>query len=227
MSLPKGQRFRSDFPLFGLPHFANRLPTSVSEPAFQLSLNDVHTLRVDLSSTSLPRVTVTADFHCVTTWSYPQVTWSGVGFRSLYTLYCAYYRSQSTTMLPPIRGAVIYAQDGCRTTLSLKDLLSDDVLIADTLGKQPLPAEHGAPLRLIAPAHYGYKSIKHVTKVSFYTKRPVIKTGLLWLLDHPRARVHKEERGRLLPQLFLRYVYRQLIASTVKRFKDATRHEKR
>ncbi len=129
-------------------------------------------------------------------------------------------------MLPPIRGAVIHGRDGCRTTLSLKDLLSDDVLIADTLGEQPLSVEHGAPLRLIAPAHYGYKNIKYVTKISFYTKMPVVKTGLLWLLDHPRARVSKEERGRLLPQLALRYAYRHLIASTVKRFNDAVVKDK-
>ena len=43
--------------------------------------------------------------------------------------------------------------------LPLEDLLAPDVLLADRLEGQPLPVAHGAPLRLVAPAHYGYKSV--------------------------------------------------------------------
>jgi hypothetical protein len=40
-------------------------------------------------------------------------------------------------------------------------------------------------------------------------------------MDHPRARVAQEERGRGLPGWLLRVVYRPLIPGTVKRFANA------
>jgi hypothetical protein len=40
-------------------------------------------------------------------------------------------------------------------------------------------------------------------------------------MDHPRARVAMEERGRIFPGWVLRYLYRPLIGPTVKRFQRA------
>jgi DMSO/TMAO reductase YedYZ molybdopterin-dependent catalytic subunit len=31
-----------------------------------------------------------------------------------------------------------------------------------------LTVAHGAPLRLVAPAHYGYKSAKHLSRIEFW-----------------------------------------------------------
>ncbi len=52
--------------------------------------------------------------------------------------------------------------------LSLDELLRPDVLLAARLDGEPLPIEHGAPLRLIAPARYGYKSVKHLHRIKFW-----------------------------------------------------------
>jgi len=120
-----------------------------------------------------------------------------------------------------ITGAIMYAQDGYKTSLQLADLLGEDVLLADTLDGQPLTIEHGAPVRLVAPAHYGYKNLKHLAKIEFYSTMPVLKRGTRAFLDHPRARVFKEERGRWVPGWILRYVYRLLVPGTVKDFKVA------
>ena len=125
-----------------------------------------------------------------------------------------------------IVGAVFYAQDGCKTSLELEDLLAQDVLLADTLNGQPLSIEHGAPIRLVAPEHYGYKNLKHVSKIEFYSNMPVIKRGLSAFLDHPRARVHEEERSRWIPGWVLRYAYRLLISGTVNDFKVAMKKYK-
>ncbi|GIS07821.1 MAG: hypothetical protein CM15mP111_4360 [Hyphomicrobiales bacterium] len=38
---------------------------------------------------------------------------------------------------------------------------------------EPLPKQNGAPLRLIVPWKYGFKSIKSITKISFKGKEPV------------------------------------------------------
>ena len=40
------------------------------------------------------------------------------------------------------------------------------MLVLDMAGK-PLPDRHGAPLRLIAPSKYGYKSAKLITAITF------------------------------------------------------------
>ena len=37
---------------------------------------------------------------------------------------------------------------------------------------KPLPKQHGAPLRLIVPWKYGYKSIKSIVKIDFIEKQP-------------------------------------------------------
>ncbi|MDB3936414.1 molybdopterin-dependent oxidoreductase, partial [Granulosicoccus sp.] len=120
-------------------------------------------------------------------------------------------------------GAILCAQDGYRTSLILEDLMMEGVVLADSLNSQPLSVEHGAPLRLIAPAHYGYKNLKHLKRIEFFTDLPVVKRGFRAFLDHPRARVKEEERGRWIPGWILRYVYRTLITSTAKEFSDGMR----
>ena len=101
----------------------------------------------------------------------------------------------------------------------LEDLLADDVLLADELNGEPLSIEHGAPLRLVAPQHYGYKSLKHLAKLEFCAHAPVIKHGALAFLDHPRARVALEERGQWVPDWLLRRFYRLFVTRTAERFR--------
>ena len=50
---------------------------------------------------------------------------------------------------------------------SIQDLLSPRVLFAMDMNRQPLADRHGAPLRLIDPARYGYKSAKLITSIEF------------------------------------------------------------
>jgi DMSO/TMAO reductase YedYZ molybdopterin-dependent catalytic subunit len=93
--------------------------------------------------------------------------------------------------------------------------LGPDVLMADQMNGEALSFEHGAPLRLIAPSHYAYKSVKHITEIEFWSE---FKPGP-GLLEHPRARVGFEERGRLMPGRLLRSLYRPLIAPVTSRFR--------
>lgn len=50
---------------------------------------------------------------------------------------------------------------------TIQDLLSPRVLFAMDMHGQPLADRHGAPLRLIDPARYGYKSAKLITSIEF------------------------------------------------------------
>jgi DMSO/TMAO reductase YedYZ molybdopterin-dependent catalytic subunit len=103
--------------------------------------------------------------------------------------------------------------------LPLADLLAPDVVIADRFDDRPLTVEHGAPIRLIAPAHYGYKSAKHLVAIELRHDAEGYRPLLPRLLDHPRARVAFEERGQLLPGWLLRYAFRPFIQPIIRDLK--------
>jgi len=92
------------------------------------------------------------------------------------------------------------------------------VLLADRLDGEPLSIAHGAPLRLVAPAHYGYKSVKHVNRIEFWRDSRHYRPVGFRFMVHPRARVAREERGRWIPGWALRYLYRPLVRPTASRF---------
>lgn len=215
--IPPGQNIRSDFPRFGLPQYAQRFPSRPRDKSILIVVKGIEEFDIDDALADLPRTTMQTDFHCVTTWTYPDVKWGGVKFSEFFLKHIKPLKTNGTHFV----AAVLYAQDGYRTTLLLEDLLKDDVMLADSLDDLPLSIEHGAPLRLIAPAHYGYKNVKHLKKIEFYQTVPVIKRGMLAFLDHPRARVHMEERGRWIPGWVLRYVFRPFISRTVRAFSVA------
>jgi len=118
---------------------------------------------------------------------------------------------------------VLKAQDGYKTSLPLEDLLKDNVIIADQLDEKPLTLEHGAPVRIIAPDHYGYKNLKHIKRIEFYTEKQNVKQGYLKFMDHPRARVAFEERACTGPSFFFRWAYKFGIQSTIRDYEKATK----
>lgn len=215
MVLPPGQKARNDFPRFGLPQYADRFPSKTTDLVIELEINGQGIKEIDLSSHDIPRSTIKTDFHCVTTWSYVGAEWGGVRVSDL-------VESLSLSAeMNSLVGVILSAQDGYKTSLLIEDLLGEDVMLADTLDGHPLSIEHGAPVRLIAPKHYGYKNLKHLKKIEFHSELPVIKRGFSAFLDHPRARVSKEERGRWVPGWILRFLYRMMITGTVKDFDKA------
>lgn len=212
-NLPPGQEYRSDFPRFGLPQYADRRPTCTDRRLLSIRINGGKAVVLDDAFAGLTTVERTSDFHCVTTWSYPSLTWRGVLFRD--------FVDKIVTPLAagqPLHYVVYRAQDGYKTSLPMADALDQSVLIADQLNQSPLCVAHGAPLRFVAPRHYGYKNLKHLAALEFYTERPSIKRGFKAFLDHPRARVALEERGRWFPGWLLRRIYRPQIARTIKQF---------
>ncbi len=221
-----GQLPRSDLPRFGLPRYASRFPSAPDERTLELIAPDGVNNTVMLPCTSEPdntgieRVTLQVTFHCVTTWSTPGLTWSGVRFADFFDMYL-----QPLCSVPnQIEQIVFVAQDGYKTSLPVADCLDESVLIADELDGHSLTIEHGAPLRLIAPKHYGYKNLKHLRRIELRTCARPIKRGIYHMLDHPRARVEFEERGRYLPGWLLRPLYRLFIPRTVKLFSRQLEH---
>ena len=56
-------------------------------------------------------------------------------------------------------------------SLPVADALSPDVLLADTMNGEPLPREHGGPLRLIVPGFYGVAQVKWVERIEVWPSR--------------------------------------------------------
>jgi DMSO/TMAO reductase YedYZ molybdopterin-dependent catalytic subunit len=108
---------------------------------------------------SLPRVKVKGDFHCVTKWSRLDNLWEGVAASEI---------MKRVGVAPEVKFVLVHGYDGGWTTnLPFSDFATDDVLFADKHDGQPLTLEHGAPLRLIVPRLYAWKSAKWVRGVEF------------------------------------------------------------
>jgi DMSO/TMAO reductase YedYZ molybdopterin-dependent catalytic subunit len=164
----------------------------------------------------LRRVEILADFHCVTTWSVLDLQWSGWRLRDL-------WNDVVKPQAHPVAGVThirAISADGFSSALELDDALMDDVLIADQPGGRPLKPVHGAPFRLVAPAHNAYKSVKHLAPLTVHTEAPRTSGGSL---QHPRARVEHEERHGRIPGRPLRWPYRLLIVPTAMWAKRALR----
>jgi DMSO/TMAO reductase YedYZ molybdopterin-dependent catalytic subunit len=145
--------------------------------------------------------------------------WSGARFAD-------FYHQVVVPLAAPAADAtfvVLHGQDGARMSLPLEDLLATDVLLADRLNGQPLSIAHGAPLRLVAPAHYAYKSVKHIDRIELWRSSASYRPVGFRFMVHPRARVAHEERGQWVPGWVLRYLYRPLIRPTAARFEEAMR----
>ena len=86
--------------------------------------------------------------------------------------FVAFYRAVIEPVLTP--GAVVThlgfgGLDGYRCFVLIEDALADGVLIAERLDGRPLDSDHGAPVRLVSPAQYGYKSTKHLRRIDVRT----------------------------------------------------------
>jgi sulfoxide reductase catalytic subunit YedY len=56
--------------------------------------------------------------------------------------------------------------------LRLDEALNPLTLVATGIYGKPLPKQHGAPVRLVVPWKYGYKSIKSIVKIEFVERQP-------------------------------------------------------
>jgi DMSO/TMAO reductase YedYZ molybdopterin-dependent catalytic subunit len=107
---------------------------------------------------ALPRVQLTADFHCVTTWSRYDNAWEGVHIREIL---------QRALPKPTAHFVMAHSFTGYTTNMPLSALDDDDVLIAFKHDGQDLEPEHGGPVRLIVPKLYAYKSAKWLDGLEF------------------------------------------------------------
>jgi DMSO/TMAO reductase YedYZ molybdopterin-dependent catalytic subunit len=108
--------------------------------------------------TRLPMKEVTADMHCVTRWSRFDVRWEGVPFSEVAKL---------ASPQPGAKFVMVLAEQGYTSNVPLADLMRPTTLFALKHNGEPLPAEHGYPVRLVVPHLYAWKSVKWVRGLEF------------------------------------------------------------
>jgi DMSO/TMAO reductase YedYZ molybdopterin-dependent catalytic subunit len=132
---------------------------------------------------ALPRVDVRCDIHCVTRWSKFDNVFSGIPLREI----LARVKPQ-----PAAKFVIVHAEAGFTTNVPLADLDRDDVLLATHHNGQPLTPDHGAPMRLVVPHLYFWKSAKWLRGFEFTDRN---RPGF-WERNgyHMRGDPFKEER---------------------------------
>jgi DMSO/TMAO reductase YedYZ molybdopterin-dependent catalytic subunit len=106
---------------------------------------------------ALPVAEQVSDFECVTGWTVDDVRWTGVRIRDVLA---------SAGPLPS--GAAlsfVSAERPYVDSLTLEQALLPDVMLAWGMDGRPLTRPHGAPLRLVMPRMYGYKSVKWLERI--------------------------------------------------------------
>ena len=107
---------------------------------------------------ALPTTRITADVHCVTTWSLLGSEWEGVHVKELL---------QHVRPRPEARFVMQHCDGGYTTNLPLEVFLDDDVLLCYRRDGEDLTPDHGWPLRLVVPKRYFWKSAKWVRALRF------------------------------------------------------------
>ncbi len=106
---------------------------------------------------ALPQQTQSSRMKCVQCWS-SRASWSGFRFQQLLDIVKPSKKAKAVR---------VDCADKWYEYFTIEDLLNSHVMFVLDLAGKPLPDKHGAPLRLLDPSRYGYKSAKLITALSF------------------------------------------------------------
>ena len=110
----------------------------------------------------MPQTEFTADFHCVTRWSKLDVKWCGIKVVDFLA---------EINVGPAATHVMEHCYGGYTTNISMEDFAKEENFFAHTLFNEPLPAEHGGPMRLVVPHLYAWKSAKWINGLEFLADR--------------------------------------------------------
>jgi DMSO/TMAO reductase YedYZ molybdopterin-dependent catalytic subunit len=109
---------------------------------------------------ALPQADSVSDFHCVEGWSVLAQRWRGVLFSTI---------KEQAKPKPSVEYALFECADGYTTSLPIKELKGNDIVLAHSLNGEDLSQPLGGPMRLVVPQKYAYKSPMWVIRIIFAT----------------------------------------------------------
>jgi DMSO/TMAO reductase YedYZ molybdopterin-dependent catalytic subunit len=157
--LPPGQRRTERFPVLSKSGTPSLDRTEWTFDAWG-AVDEPLTLEFD-AFRSLPSETQRQDFHCVTGWSRFDNEFHGVTFPTI---------ADRVGVHDDAVHVMFHAADGYTTNLPLSACDRPEVMFTWRLDGDPLPADHGGPVRVVTPHRYAYKGAKWVTGVEFLTE---------------------------------------------------------
>jgi DMSO/TMAO reductase YedYZ molybdopterin-dependent catalytic subunit len=110
---------------------------------------------------NLPRKEFNNDIHCVTTWSKLDNVWEGIAVSEIMKL---------VKVKPEARYVMLHAEEGWNTNLPIADFLQETSFLGIRHNGQLLTPEHGAPVRMVVPHLYFWKSAKWLRGIEFMAK---------------------------------------------------------
>jgi sulfoxide reductase catalytic subunit YedY len=124
---------------------------------------------------------------CVEAWSMV-IPWQGIPLRDVLARaepepgarFVEFTTLHDPRQMPGQRGDVL--EWPYREGLRMDEAMHPLTLLATGLYGKPLPAQNGAPLRLVVPWKYGFKSIKSIVRIRFTDRQPATS----WNLSAPR-----------------------------------------
>lgn len=141
---------------------------------FELGFNDL---------LAMHPITRPLDVHCVTGWSLLGASWTGVRVRDL---------AQRAGVRPTARFVIFEAFAGYEANVLLREAMQESTMVVWDFNGEPLRRANGAPVRVLVPDLYFWKSAKWITGIRFVSRD---RRGY-WESRgyHNRANPWKEER---------------------------------
>lgn len=114
---------------------------------------------------ALPKTEIVFNFKCIEGWS--QIThWGGVKFSD-------FAKKYGLTEETKLNYAGLETPDkGYYVGIDMPAIMHPQTLLCYEMNGQPLPMDHGYPLRLIIPVKYGIKHLKRIGTIFFSNTRP-------------------------------------------------------
>ena len=148
-------------------YFISGMTPMLSDPdRWRLRVQGLVEQPLDLSLEDLmrlPRASYTVKHHCVEGWS-AIASWHGVPVSAI------------VARCRPLRTARYISFEsfdaGYANGWDLASALHPQTILAYGMNDNPLPAAHGAPLRLYSPTKLGYKLTKYLVSMTFTERRP-------------------------------------------------------
>lgn len=154
--LPPGQRLVETWPVLDLG-----IQPNIEKDQWQLTIDGLVETEVSWSFEDFlnqPQSHFLSDMHCVTQWSRYDNRWDGVSATHILGL---------VKPKPEVSHVIFHSYDGYTTNVKVSVFADDDVLLAHAWEGKPLSRDHGAPVRIIIPKWYLWKSAKWLKRIEF------------------------------------------------------------
>jgi DMSO/TMAO reductase YedYZ molybdopterin-dependent catalytic subunit len=154
--LPPGQKLVTNWPVLDLG-----IQPNIAKEDWQLTIDGLVENPQQWSFEDFvtrPQSSFVSDIHCVTQWSRYDNRWDGVAVKDILELVKPVEQAQNV---------VFHSYDGYTTNVTLSVFADTDVLLAHAWEGKPLSRDHGAPVRVIIPKWYFWKSAKWLKRIEF------------------------------------------------------------